>query len=298
MIAFDPNTWLMYEGLSNHGHGVSPAPLVSVATFVQAEEDWKRVPSTGAFSGAKYVFREDYFDPVSRIRRGRFYEWGSGRSQPDQWWVHKHPVLPEDIGHKTHEGRLTKSLISFTPMANVSAKLLTTPRTLVVLGADTAVTVWNIVSVERAGNNEDVVTMRARSNLGFLPDLLLEQIPARARERVSAAVTKVVDGAHRSSGITVVDLCRDALGVILSAHLQLEVGVDAKVIEKDLGELITKLPPELKLFRSAADVVCKLHPRGKSNEQQRLGTRDVTDADGAFAIEALGFVLRDLGWAR
>lgn len=25
---------------------------------------------------------------------------------------------------------------------------------------------------------------------------------------------------------------------------------------------------------------------------------DVTDADGAFAIEVLGFVLRDLGWAR
>jgi hypothetical protein len=94
----------------------------------------------------------------------------------------------------------------------------------------------------------------------------------------------VVDGAHRSSGITVVDLCRDAMGVILSAHLHLDAGEDAKVIEKDLGALIAKLPPESKLFRAAADVVCKLHPRGKSNEQQRLGTRDVTDADGAFVI--------------
>jgi hypothetical protein len=103
---------------------------------------------------------------------------------------------------------------------------------------------------------------------------------------------------HRSSGITVVDLCRDAMGVILSAHLHLDAGEDAKVIEKDLGALISRLPPESKLFRAAADVVCKLHPRGKSNEQQRFGTRDVTDADGAFAIEALGFVLRDLGWAR
>ena len=71
-----------------------------------------------------------------------------------------------------------------------------------------------------------------------------------------------------------------------------------QVIEKDLGALIAKLPPESKLFRAAADVVCKLHPRGKSNEQQRLGTRDVTEADGSFAIEALGFVLRELGWAR
>jgi len=103
--------------------------------------------------------------------------------------------------------------------------------------------------------------MRARSNLGFLPDLVLDAIPSAARERVSAAVIKVVDGAHRSSGITVVDLCRDAMGVILSAHLHLDAGEDAKVIEKDLGALIAKLPPESKLFRAAADVVCKLHPR-------------------------------------
>lgn len=297
MIAFDPNTWLMYEGLSNHGHGVSPAPMVSVATFVQAEADWRKVPSSGALRSAMCVFREDYFDPVSRIRRGRFYE-VAGRQQPDQWWVHKHPVLPEDVGHQAHEGRFTKSLISFSPMGNVSQRLVTTPRTLVVLGAATAITVWNIVSVERSGNDEDVVTMRARSNLGFLPDLLMDAIPAEARDRVSAAVTKVVDGAHRSSGITVVDLCRDAMGVILSAHLHQDAGEDAKIVEKDLGALIAKLPPESKLFRAAADVVCKLHPRGKSNEQQRLGTRDVTEADGAFAIEALGFVLRELGWAR
>lgn len=297
MIALDPNTWLMYEGLSNYGHGVSPAPVVSVATFVQAEADWHRVPASGALSGAPCVFREDYFDPVSRIRRGRFYE-VAGRSQPDDWRVHKHPVVAEDIGRQEPDGRFRKSLISFSPMGNVSQRLVTTPRTLVVLGAGSAVTVWNIVSVERAGNDEDLVTMRARSNLGFLPDLVLDAIPSAARERVSAAVIKVVDGAHRSSGITVVDLCRDAMGVILSAHLHLDAGEDAKVIEKDLGALIAKLPPESKLFRAAADVVCKLHPRGKSNEQQRLGTRDVTDADGAFAIEALGFVLRDLGWAR
>jgi hypothetical protein len=142
------------------------------------------------------------------------------------------------------------------------------------------------------------VTLRARSNLGFLPDLILDAVPESARERVSAAVTKVVDGAHRSSGITVVDLCRDALVVILSAHLVHDLGSASKISEKDLADLISELPEDKRLFRSAADVVCKLHPRGKSNEQYRRGTRDVTDTDGMLAIEALGFVLRDLGWAR
>lgn len=298
MIAFDPNTWLMYEGLSNYGHGVWPAPMVSVATFVQNELDWRQVPATGELRGAKYVFREDYFDPVSRIRRGRFYEWRQGRSQPDQWWVHKHLVLPEDIGHRSHEGRICKQLISFSAMHNISQRLVTSPRTLVILGASEAVTVWNIVSVEKAGNNEDVVTLRARSNLGFLPDLILDAVPQTARERIAAAVTKVVDGAHRSSGITVVDLCRDALVVILSTHIQHDLGSASKINEKDLADLISALPADMKLFRSAADVVCKLHPRGKSNEQYRRGTRDITDTDGMLAIEALGFILRDLGWAR
>jgi len=272
--------------------------MVSVATFVQSELDWRQVPTTGELRGAKQIFREDSFDPVSRIRRGRFYEWGSGRSQPDRWWVHKHPVLPDDIGHRNPEGRIAKQLITFSVMSNVGQRLLTSPRTLVVLGAGDAITVWNIVSVEKAGNNEDMVTLRARSNLGFLPDLILDAIPASARERVAAAITKVVDGAHRSSGITVVDLCRDALVVILSTHLQHDLGSAIEINEKDLADLISALPEKMKLFRSVADVVCKLHPRGKSNEQYRRSTRDVTDTDGMLAIEALGFALRDLGWAR
>jgi hypothetical protein len=91
---------------------------------------------------------------------------------------------------------------------------------------------------------------------------------------------------------------RDALVVILSSHLVHDKGSASKITEKDLADLISALPEENKLFRSTADIVCKLHPRGKSNEQSRRGTRDVTDTDGMLAIEALGFVLRDLGWAR
>ena len=298
MIAFDPNTGLMYEGLSNHGHGVWPAPFVSVAKFLQAEEDWSHMTTTGELRGAQQVFREDFFDPISRVRRGRFYEWGQGRPQPDQWWVHKHPLIPEEVGQRSHEGRFVKQLISFTPMHVVAKKLLTSPKTLVALGAGDAITVWNIVSVERTGTNEDLVTLRARTNMGFLPDLLLESVPEAARLRVSESLNKVVDGAHRGSGITVVDLCRDALVVMLATHLHLELGAASNINEKDLGPLIVALPEDRKAVKTAAEVVRTLHSRGKSNEQYRLGTRTVSDMDGTLAIEALGFVRRELGWAR
>lgn len=137
--------------------------MVSVATFVQAEADWHRVPASGALRDAPCVFREDYFDPVSRIRRGRFYE-VAGRSQPDDWRVHKHPVVAEEIGHQDPDGRFRKSLISFSPMGNVSQRLVTTPRTLVVLGAGSAVTVWNIVRNDRSSPRRQK-TQRALATL-------------------------------------------------------------------------------------------------------------------------------------
>lgn len=34
---------LMHEGLPNHGHGVSHALMVAVATFVRCEADWHKV---------------------------------------------------------------------------------------------------------------------------------------------------------------------------------------------------------------------------------------------------------------
>lgn len=297
MIGFDPNTGLAYEGLSNYGYGLWPAPLVLCATFVEAPDDWHKVPTSGGMRDAKCVFREDYFDPVTRIRRGRFYDLAGVRSQPDSSWVHKHPVLPEETGPRSHEGLFNKQLVNFTPMSGVGQRLEASPELVVVLGARPAVTVWGVVSVERAGSDEDVVTLRARMNFGYLPDLQLGAIPGQARERVALAVGKVVDAAHRQSGIALVDVCRDAVTVVLAEYLVDQGGAD-ELRTKDLGAVVAALPDTSKLRRSAADIIRLLHSRGKSNEQVRLGSPPVTEADGVFALEALAFLLRDIGWAR
>lgn len=141
------------------------------------------------------------------------------------------------------------------------------------------------------------MTLKARLNFGFLPELLTEAIPAAARKRVTEAVAKVVDAAHRQSGIALVDLCRAAATVVL-AEMLVEQGKARDLLEKDLGEVVAALPEQAKLRRSAADIIRMLHPRGKPNEQVRLGTPPVTEADGLFALEAFAFLLRDLGWAR
>ena len=84
MIGIDSNTWLVYEGVSNYGHGVWPTPVVSIATLITGDADWEKLPSSPHLDNAKLIFREDSFDPVTRIRRGRLYQWGDGCLQ--QTW--------------------------------------------------------------------------------------------------------------------------------------------------------------------------------------------------------------------
>ena len=75
-------------------------------------------------------------------------------------------------------------------------------------------------------------------------------------------------------------------------------GGAADLRAQELGKLVEARAARADLQRSAANIMRLLHPRGKSNEQVRNATRQVTEADGAFALEAFAFLLRDLGWAR
>lgn len=44
-------------------------------------------------------------------------------------------------------------------------------------------------------------------------------------------------------------------------------------------------------------VVARLHVRGKANEQESKGLRLPVEEDAELCLHALGFVLRDIGWA-
>jgi hypothetical protein len=111
MIAIDPSNRLYYEGASNYGHGIWPSPVVSVATLIQSEVDRRSISPSGDLMRVGMVFREDSFDPVTRIRRGRLY--CKSQNQPDTWYVQSHPAYPNENGHRDQQGRLIKSLHGF-----------------------------------------------------------------------------------------------------------------------------------------------------------------------------------------
>lgn len=68
VILARPNTGDYYEGDGNSLRAISPRPIVSPAQFLW---DTNLQP---------IVFREDSYDPTTRVRRGRFYRQTDGTS--------------------------------------------------------------------------------------------------------------------------------------------------------------------------------------------------------------------------
>lgn len=74
-------------------------------------------------------------------------------------------------------------------------------------------------------------------------------------------------------------------------------------VEQDLGAWIKTIKShfgdnEKLALRSALEIINKLHPRGKDNERHKMSLRIVNDDDATFAVHALGFVLREIGWCQ
>ena len=175
MIGIDANNGLLYEGLTFYGHGVWPKPLMLAATLVLDETSWTRVPASGNLRSVDCLFREDYFDPVSRIRRGRFYD--RNQSSVAMWWVHPHPAGIDLGAPRNQRGQLNIELQTYVSKRLSAEFIQKVPAPTVVLGAQPSVTAWTVVAVERDGADEDVVTLKARLNFGYLPELVLQRIP-------------------------------------------------------------------------------------------------------------------------
>ena len=70
-IGFERDTGHVYEGTGAPQFAVCPPPLLSQAKLIETPDD-SRAPARGLNADPfAWVFREERFDPVSRVRRGR-----------------------------------------------------------------------------------------------------------------------------------------------------------------------------------------------------------------------------------
>lgn len=299
MFGIDADRRLFYEGSpSLYGSGIWPAPFASIATRISQSGDWAEIPWACDLAWAKLIFREDAFDPVTRIRRGRLYQ--RYEAQPAQWHVQRHPAAPQESGGVDLSGLFVKSLYTYAPWFGAGEATTGQSPALFALGVRDSYTLWTLLSVERLSTGEDLLTLRARSSLGAMPSLDEAAIPPDGVDEIRRQIDRVSDAEHRQGLEAIIDAGRYAAPAAIGLWLADREG-DARFRAVDLNEHIKH--PEggaspMALLINAAKLIARLHARLKPNEEFSRGARRLTEADAEAALASLSLVLRELGWTR
>ena len=245
----------------------------------------------------KYYFREDAFDPISRIRRGRFYKYSG--SAAHNWWVLPSSQVTIPRSQVNQDGLLHISVADYSSCA-ISAELqnLGIPYPVVVLGKGNSSTIWAIINIETGFTGEEMVTLKARQSLGALPELDMGKLQEFKGGNVQEALQTLEDDYHLASPESVVDRANEAATRILNTFLETKGRSSQDSLYKAITEA-GKLEQQDKkeIVRNAADVVRLLHGRTKYAVQRDKSTRDVREQDAELAMQCIGVMLCDLDWA-
>jgi hypothetical protein len=296
-IGIDQNNHLVYEGASNYGYGLWPTPILSPATFISLTEKKYDMPKRPDQFSIIYLFREEGSDPVGRTRRGRFYR--RNDQQPNQWFVQPHPAL---IQERRYDGlnQITKMLYTYSTFQFFSVIKKTEVRDkLVLLGHEDAYAVCSIINVESIATNEDLITLKHRPMFGVIPTLNEGLIPESRRAEIIDALNLFSNEVHQASPISIVDRARDTAAVLLGTYVECE---KLGRYDLDLNDLINKIrkvdrDQRKRVTENAADIVRLFHARAKHSEKERRNLRAITEQDAELAVNCIGTILCELGWA-
>jgi hypothetical protein len=294
-LGIEHQTGLIYEGTGNPDLPSLPLPTIARAKLIEHPDDWNSLPSPSEAFGL--VFREDSFDSVSRTRRGRLYQKREG-TQPSQQLVSGHPYDRSLI--PGYERANSKSLFVYMSCTDILRKPNQGQGLILALGSSGGASAWRILQTELLYSGAVMVTLKALSAYGILPQIDVEKIDEKFRPAVTQAVNRVLDSAFKESPGSVVDNCRDAMQAILSSWLAQNGTADA-IVAKELAQVagtIETTPYDKICVGNLGKVCAKLHSRNKTNAQRKHGYRPIVEEDAELAIQAVAFVLRDLEWAK
>lgn len=297
-MGYDRTNGFVYEGRFDPTYPIWPTPMLSQATLVAAPCDFERIPEGFEGNFQAWIFREESFDPVSRVRRGRLFQ-KHGNSSTDIVFVQPHPAIHGDQKYIDVVGKLTKELAVYMECRDILAVAGRAEGAKLSLGTKSSHTLWQIIQTELTLNSDVLVTLRAESTFAILP--ILDETRFRPENVITVvtALGRVLDAAYRELPTSVVDQCRNAAVVLTSRWMQDQLD-EALPREHDLGAWIAMIekhfsPKPRVALLSALRLINALHPRGKENERQKHSARVVTDADAAMALHALGFAMREMG---
>lgn len=298
-IGFEINTGHVYEGANAPQFAIWPNPMLSQAKLIESPADWGNLPAGLTQTPFAWVFREDMFDPVTRVRRGRLYEPAPG-IQPRTSPVSAHPFDHDGLRQVAASRALNKELFTYWPCQSFLNRSDRGLGTTLALGQTRSASAWRVIQTEMVIGDDVTVTLKALTAYGIIPELDVSQLSEANRRSVGSALARVLDAAFRETPISVVDHCRNAATVVL-ARWMVKEGAEEGMLENDLGDVakaIAREPYRKVAAHDAAEVIRRLHPRGKANEQETKGLRLPVHEDAELAIHALGFILREVGWAK
>lgn len=286
-IGIDRSFHEIYEGSGSIWRAVQPTPMTSFAKIDP------QVPISEVFGGHDDpVFREDAFDAVTRVRRGRLY---SPEGMGEQA-VLPHPlygVLGSFAG-PTPDGMANRILHFYSQFLFIESR----PK-IVALGSPDSL--WRVLACELITTGEYLLTLKARGAFGILPEIDPVAVPEVGRTKAIETLQILVDAAHREAPGSIVDRARDAAQWCLATWLASE-RTDSSLLSADLGELIRKIKrdPDMskRAFWHSVEIIRVLHARGKPNEQENHNLRPVMEDDAELALRAIGFLIREFRWAK
>ena len=293
-LGIEEDRSLIYEGdASYYGRAVWPAPVITPAKIAFEAEGSLAAEKSNECPTQACRFREDSYDPISRIRRGRFYTAHGIGQQPTDWRLQPHPAMPFEISNAQDGKALIKRLRTFRSMLFYNEFIRgQKEQPLVILGCDDCFTVWTVINVETISTGENLVTLKARNSLGILPQYDEQKIPERYRARVKEGLETFADAVHHSAPISIIDRARDAASQILLAYFDLTGGES-----RDLGNLANRIENERQIASSASRIIARLHARNKPSERERREMRVIREQDAELATHCVGVILCEIGWA-
>jgi hypothetical protein len=284
MIGIDNSTGVCYEGRGTVGIAIWPVPsLLPPATVLVRDADGELAPLKVAVSCLPLLFREDQFDPVTRIRRGRLYNPTDGVLE-QKWSVRPNPSAPHEGAAARPDGYLRKRLRTYHCWAAGTHLSAGARGTFLALGSSKE-NLWKVIAIEELYTTEHLVTLKARFNMGVLPEIDGQKVPEADRKPILKAAERIVDTAHRAGPESTIDRCREFATVALSSRLSIR--------GKDLGDLAVAAGEKKKfLLQSCARVLAILHSRTKTAEQQSRGIPHPTEEDAELALHCAGAIVR------
>lgn len=277
-IGIDEDTNKIYESRNRHGvTPLEPSPFIFNVRFGNTAEE--AIANLSVHTPHDYKFREDLYDPVSRIKRGRIYH-GNGYLS---WF--RFPAAPREA-LQARDGHIEMRLQSFG-RARIGAQYQ-----FAAVGVEDSHTVWRIVAAEQIVNEEELLTLQPILFLGTLPDVEKSLIPSDLRKPLMEALDGVVADMKRAMPGSVIDRCRGAAALALQS---LE-GCKGK----DLGKQANYVETKHKRFvvASCAKIINNLHTRAKENECHDKQYRSPNERDAELAVHCLACILTELELAK